>query len=109
MKPALLRASALIYQAAVVSPNTTSTTEKKRLLASAAEALAQADRLSNGKMKADHLTLSAFYELREDFGRAATEMEEYFREAPANANKDEIRNRIKRLQEAAANQRKSAP
>jgi tetratricopeptide (TPR) repeat protein len=107
---ALLRGTALIYQAAALSATTPSSlTELKGLLENADRALAEANKLSDGKMKADHPTLSTLYELKGDFSRAASELEEYLRQAPAAANTTEIRNRIKRLQEAAAKARSSGP
>jgi tetratricopeptide (TPR) repeat protein len=106
----LLRGTALIYQAAAVAAATPSNAkETKRLLESADQALAETNKLSGGKMKADHSTLSTLYELKGDFTRAASELEEHLRQAPSGANTAEIKNRIKRLQEAAANQRNSTP
>jgi len=99
---ALMRATALIHQAsAVVEKSADATGDRDYLLARAESALAQANELSGGKVKADQLTLAMFYELKKDFGRAADELEDYLRRSPESPNAPRVKAEVKRLREAA--------
>ena len=99
---ALMRATALIHQASTVDPRSENATgDRNYLLGKAEMALAQANELSDGKMKADQLTLAMFYELKNELGRAADELEDYLRKSPDNTNAPKIRDEVKRLRNAA--------
>ena len=95
----LMKATAQIHQASVVDP-ATQATERKELLGKAEVALAEAYRLSGQKLTADHLTLALFYELKDEPGRAADELEEYLRKSP-KTNAQAIQSEIKRLRSKA--------
>ena len=96
----LMRATALIYQASTVDTSTSSGADQlRRLLSKAEEALSQTNDLSGGKMKPDHLTLSMFFSLKGEFGRAAAELEEYLRKSPDSTNAAAIRAEVKRLRD----------
>jgi len=99
---AVIRATALIHQASAVDPHSEAATRDRSYLLERAEmALAQANELSGGKMKADLLTLARFYELKNEFERAADALEEYLRKSPDNLNASKIRDEVKRLRNAA--------
>ena len=83
--------------------------QQRHLLSKAEEAVSQTSDLSGGKMKPDHLTLSMFFSLKGEFGRAATELEVYLRKSPDSANADAIRAEVKRLRDKDANKKTSSP
>ena len=95
----LMRATALIHQASTVDP---AAADRAYLLGKAEAALAQASGLSDKKLKADHLTMAMFYEMRGERGRAADELEQYLQKNPEARNADAIRETIKGLREPAA-------
>jgi hypothetical protein len=106
----LMRATALIYQASTVDTSSSNGAEQQRhLLSKAEEALSQTSDLSGGKMKPDHLTLSMFFSLKGEFGRAAAELEEYLRKSPDSSNADAIRSEVNRLRDKEANKKTSSP
>jgi tetratricopeptide (TPR) repeat protein len=91
----LMRGTALIHQASVTDP-LTQAFERKALLSKAELALSEAYDLSGKKLKADHVTLALFYELKGEANRAADELEEYLRKT-STANPQAIQGEIKRL------------
>jgi cytochrome c-type biogenesis protein CcmH/NrfG len=96
----VMRATALIHQAANVSDSAPSTEDRAHLLSRAEMAMAQAATLSENKLKPDSMTLALFYELKGDPERAAVELESYLRKTPLK-NPTPIQNEIKRLREKA--------
>jgi len=104
----LMRATALIYQASTVDTSSSNGAEQQRhLLSKAGEALSQTSDLSGGRMKPDHLTLSMFFSLKGEFGRAAAELEAYLRKSPDSPNAAAIRAEVKRLRDKDANKKAS--
>ncbi len=96
---AVMRATALIHQAASVSEGSG---EDRSLLLSRAElALSQASTLSQDKLKPDSVTLALFYEMKGEPERAAGELESYLRKSPQAKNAPAIQQEIKRLRDKA--------
>ena len=94
----LMRATALIHQAATVPE--AQIADRPSLLDRAALSLSQASRLSGDKLKADSLTLASFYEMRNEPGRAADELELFLRKSEMK-NAEVIQKEIKRLRTKA--------
>ena len=98
---AVMRATALIHQAANTSDSAPSTEDRSHLLSRAEIAMAQASTLSENKLKPDSLTLALFHELKGEPDRAAAELESYVKKTPQLKNSEAIQNEIKRLREKA--------
>ena len=98
---AVMRATALIHQAAVTDESAPATENRSHLLGRAEVALAQAANLSENKLKPDTMTMALFYELKGEPERAAAEMESYLKKNPQMKNSMAIQNEIKRLREKA--------
>ena len=92
---AVMRATALIHQAAGASD------DRAFLLSRAEAAIAQAATLSEAKLKPDSLTLALFHELKGEPDRAAAELETYMQKNPQLKNSEALQNEIKRLREKA--------
>jgi len=105
----LMRGTALIHQASGFAAASKPAEETKSLLVKAEEALAKAAELSDGRMKADHLTLAMLYELKGQPGRAADELEEYLRKSPTATNAAQVREHVKTLRDETNRQKASAP
>jgi tetratricopeptide (TPR) repeat protein len=99
----LMKATALIHQAYSIN-SATGTGDREHLLNRASVALTEASNLSDKRLKADHLTLAMFYEMKEDRARAASELESYLTENPNAQNAEDLRQSIKKLRS-----QKSAP
>ena len=97
---AVMRATALIHQAASISDSAPSSEDRAHLLSRAEMAMAQAATLSDNKLKPDSMTAALFYELKGDPERAAVELESYLKKTPVK-NPAPIQNEIKRLREKA--------
>jgi len=91
---AVMRATALIHQAAG------SEAERSTLLSRAEIALNQASTLSENKVKPDAMTMAMFYEMKGEPERAAAELEAYLKKTPLK-NPAPIQSEIKRLREKA--------
>ena len=98
---AVMRATALIHQAANTSESAPSTEDRTHLLSRAEIAMTQASSLSENKLKPDSMTLALFYELKGDPERAAAELESYIKKTPQLKNSAPLQNEIKRLREKA--------
>ena len=98
---AVMRATALIHQAANTSDSAPSTEDRAHLLSRAEIAMAQASTLSENRLKPDSLTLAIFHELKGEPERAAAELESYVKKTPQLKNSEAIQNEIKRLREKA--------
>jgi len=92
---AVMRATALIHQAA------TSEEDRSSILSRAEIALSQAANLSDNKLKPDAMTMALFYELKGDSERAATELESHIKKNPQLKNATALQNEIKRLRDKA--------
>ena len=92
---AVMRATALIHQAA----GTREGDDRTFLLARAEAAIAQGSNQSENKLKPDTMTMALFYELKGEPERAATELESYLKKNPQLKNSPAIQNEIKRLRE----------
>jgi Tfp pilus assembly protein PilF len=90
---AVMRATALIHQAA------TSADDRTFLLGRAEIAMNQAATLSENKLKPDSMTVALFHELRGDPEKAAAELESYLQKNPQLKNPEALQNEIKRLRE----------
>lgn len=97
----VMRATALIHQAANTSDSAPSTEDRNYLLTRAEIAITQASNLSENKLKPDSLTLALFYELKGEPDRAASELEAYLKKTPQLKNSEPLQNEIKRLREKA--------
>jgi len=96
---AVMKATALIHQAAI-TPEAAPATENRSYLISRAElALTQAAELSDNKVKIDTMTLALFYELKGEPERAAAELESFLKKNPQLKNSAAIQSEIKRLRE----------
>jgi tetratricopeptide (TPR) repeat protein len=95
---ALMRATALIHQAATVPE--AQIADRQHLLDGAALSLSQASKLSGDKLKADSLTLATFYEMKGEPGRAADELELFLRKSETK-NAEVIQKEINRLRAKA--------
>jgi thioredoxin-like negative regulator of GroEL len=60
-------------------------------------------------MKADHLTLAMFYELKGEPDRAADELEAYLRKTPSAANAGQVREHLKILRSGTNGKKPSTP
>ena len=92
---AVLRATALIHQAAGSSD------DRVFLLSRAEAAMAQASTLSENRLKPDSMTLALYHEMRGEPDRAAAELESFVQKNPALKNSEPLQNEIKRLREKA--------
>jgi len=101
---ALMRATALIYQASVIDPVAPEKLQQRNNIIQKAElALSQAYDLSGQRMKADSLTLAVFYDVKGESARAADELEDYLRKKPESKNAEAVRKEIERLRLKAGN------
>ena len=98
---AVMRATALVHQAANTNESAPSTEDRTYLLSRAEIAMTDAARLSENKLKPDTMTIALFYELKGDPERAAAELESYLRKTPQIKNSAAIQAEIKRLREKA--------
>ena len=98
---AVMRATALIHQAANTSASAPSTEDRSHLLSRAEVAMNHAANLSENKLKPDSMTLALFYELKGEPERAAVELESYMKKTPQLKNSEPLQNEIKRLREKA--------
>ena len=98
---AVMRATALIHQAANTNESAPSTEDRNYLLTRAEIAMTQASNLSENKLKPDSMTLALFYELKGEPDRAASELEAYLKKTPQLKNPAPLQNEIKRLREKA--------
>lgn len=96
---AVMKASALIHQAASINEN--SGEDRSSLITRAELAIAQASSLSGGKLKPDYLTLALFYEMKGEPERAANELDVFLKKSPQSKNANAIQSEIKRLREKA--------
>lgn len=97
----VMRATALIHQAATIDESSPSTEGRNSLLSRAEIAMVDAARLSENKVKPDSMTIALFYELKGDPERAAVELESYLRKTPQLKNSAAVQAEIKRLRERA--------
>jgi tetratricopeptide (TPR) repeat protein len=98
---AVMKATALIHQAAVTPESALATENRSYLLGRADLALAQAADLSENKLKPDTMTMALFYELKGEPEKAAAELESYLKKSPQMKNSAAIQDEIKRLREKA--------
>jgi tetratricopeptide (TPR) repeat protein len=98
---AVMRATALIHQAANTNESAPSMEDRSYLLSRAEIAMTQASNLSENKLKPDSMTLALFYELKGEPDRAASELEAYIRKSPQLKNSEPLQNEIKRLRDKA--------
>jgi tetratricopeptide (TPR) repeat protein len=98
---AVMRATALIHQAANTSDTAPSTEDRAHLLSRAQIAMSQASTLSENKLRPDSMTLALFHELKGEPERAAAELESYLKKSPQLKNAEAIQNEIKRLRDKA--------
>jgi tetratricopeptide (TPR) repeat protein len=98
---AVMRATALIHQAATTNDLAPSTEDRAHLLSRAEMAMNQAANLSENKLKPDSMTLALFYELKGEPERAASELESYMKKSPQLKNSEPLQNEIKRLRDKA--------
>jgi len=98
---AVMKATALIHQAAVAPESAPATENRNYLLGRAQLALAQAADLSQNKLKPDTMTMALFYELKGEPEKAAAELESLLKKNPQMKNAEAIQSEIKRLREKA--------
>jgi tetratricopeptide (TPR) repeat protein len=98
---AVMKATALIHQAAVAPESAPATENRSYLLSRAEVALAQAADLSENKLRPDTMTMALFYDLKGEPDKAATELESYLKKSPQMKNSAAIQDEIKRLREKA--------
>lgn len=98
---AVMKATALIHQAAVTPESAPASESRSYLLGRAEVAMSQAANLSETKLRPDTMTMALFYELKGDPGKAAAELESYLKKNPQIKNSPAIQNEIKRLRDKA--------
>jgi tetratricopeptide (TPR) repeat protein len=98
---AVMRATALVHQAAATDASAPASENRSYLLSRAEMAMAQAANLSDNKLKPDTMTMALFYELKGEPERAATELESYLKKTPQLKNSASIQSEIKRLRKKA--------
>jgi Tfp pilus assembly protein PilF len=98
---AVMKATALIHQAAITPESAPATENRSYLLGRADVALAQATNLSENKLKPDTMTMALFYELKGEPEKAAAELESYLKKTPQMKNSEAIQTEIKRLRDKA--------
>jgi tetratricopeptide (TPR) repeat protein len=98
----VMRATALVHQAASASAN-----DRSYLLSKAEAAIGQAATASDNKAKPDSMTLALFYELKGQPERAATELESYVQKNPQLKNSAALQGEIKRLRDQAGSKKNS--
>jgi len=98
---AVMKATALIHQAAITEESAPANENRSYLLGRAEVALGQAANLSENKLKPDTMTMALFYELKGDPEKAATELESYIKKNPQLKNSVPLQNEIKRLHDKA--------
>lgn len=98
---AVMKATALIHQAAIAAESAPATENRSYLISRAEVALAQAADLSENKLKPDTMTMALFYELKGQPEKAATELESFLKKNPQIRNSAAIQSEIKRLHEKA--------
>lgn len=98
---AVMRATALIHQAANTNESTPTMEDRNYLLSRAEIAMTQASNLSENKLRPDSMTLALFYELKGEPDRAASELETYLKKTPQIKNTEPLQNEIKRLRDKA--------
>jgi tetratricopeptide (TPR) repeat protein len=98
---AVMKATALIHQAAVTPESAPATESRSYLLGRAEVAISQAAELSENKLRPDTMTIALFYELKGDPEKAATELESYLKKNPQMKNSPAIQNEINRLRDKA--------
>ena len=97
----VMKATALIHQAAITPESAPATENRSYLLGRADLALSQAAELSENKLKPDTMTMALFYELKGEPDKAATELESLLKKNPQMKNSTAIQDEIKRLREKA--------
>jgi Tetratricopeptide repeat/Carboxypeptidase regulatory-like domain len=97
---AVMRATALIHQAANTNESAPAPEDRAFLLGRAEIAVAQASTLSENKLKPDSMTMALFYELKGEPERAAAELELYVKKTQLK-NPEPIQAEIKRLRDKA--------
>lgn len=109
--PLLLRAGALIEDAAAINPlaSSAAATEQESAFALAEKDLQRAFELSGSKLAVVHLQLARLYEKKGDRQRAADELERYLKMAPDDKNADGIRGAIKTLRSPAVEKKPARP
>lgn len=98
---AVMKATALIHQAAVTPESAPASESRSYLLGRAEVAMSQAANLSENKLRPDTMTIALFYELKGDPEKAATELETFLKKNPQIKNSPAIQNEINRLREKA--------
>jgi tetratricopeptide (TPR) repeat protein len=95
----LSRAVALIHHAHTIkaSASERAAADRRYFLGIAEELLAKAAALGNGQLRADHLSMALFYELKGERARAADELEQFLRQSPRPQNEAAIRDAIEKL------------
>ena len=97
----VMRATALIHQAANTSESAPATENRSYLIGRAEVAISQAASLSENKVRPDSMTMALFYELKGEPEKAATELESYVRKTPQLKDSVPLQNEIKRLHDKA--------
>lgn len=100
---AMMRATALVHQAATTDESAPAPENRNYLLSRAAVAMSQAASLSSNKIKPDTMTLALYYELTGEPERAAAELEAHLKKTPQLKNSAAIQGEIKRLRDKARN------
>lgn len=97
----VMRATALIHQAANTSESAPAPENRSYLLSRAEVAISQAASLSENKVRPDSMTMALFYELKGEPEKAAAELESYMRKTPQLKDSVPLQNEIKRLHDKA--------
>jgi len=107
----LMKATALIHQAYAMNPSTSAEEARDRLhiLNRAEAAITEASKMSDKKVKPDHLTFAMFYEMKGERSRSATELESYLQENPKGRNVEDLRKLIEKLRSPVTEPSAPAP
>jgi tetratricopeptide (TPR) repeat protein len=99
----LMKATALIYQAYAMNPSASveEARDRQHILSRADAAITEASKLSDKKVRPDHLTFAMFYEMKGEWTRSAAELETYLQENPNTRNAEDLRKLIAKLRSSS--------
>ena len=95
----LSRAVALIHHAHTIKPAASerAAADRRYFLGAAEQLLAKVAALGNSQLRADHLSMALFYEMKGERARAADELEQFLRQSPRPQNEAAVRDAIEKL------------
>lgn len=107
----LMKATALIHQAYAMDPSASeeAARDRQHIVNRADAAITEAAKLSDRKVKPDHLTFAMFYEMKGERSRSASELEAYLQENPKGRNAEDLRKLVEKLRSPTSEPSRPAP